>query len=166
MDPSFRWDDRGGCHFRITEKNMSKSFHITKQKIDETLASAPAKGKKLLEPLKSIAAENKLPINLLENAEVLDNKAEVHMEEGDLWLGLEGETTFIVGGELIDPFFSKGKDGVENKNELRAADIKNGEKIILKPGDWLWIPAGEPHRHFCAEVSRLAIIKIPRSNRE
>jgi mannose-6-phosphate isomerase-like protein (cupin superfamily) len=126
------------------------------------LQLAPAKGKRNLEPLKSFAAEHKLPFNLLEDAEVLDNKAEVHMEEGDLWLGLEGETTFIVGGELVEPIFSKRADGSENKNEIRAAQIKGGEKVILRPGDWIWIPPGEPHQHFCEKVSRLAIIKIPK----
>ncbi len=144
------------------KKITNNSTYISKEAIDAMLGGAPVQGKRSLEPLKSFSKENNLPINLLENAEVLDNKAEIHLEEGDLWLGLEGETIFIVGGELIEPYFSKSKDGVENKNEIRATEIKDGEKVTLKPGDWLWIPPGEPHRHFCAGVSRLAIIKVPK----
>ena len=144
------------------KKITNKSIHISKSAIEEMLKAAPVKGKRNLEPLKSFAAEHGLPLNLLEDAEVLDNKAEVHLAEGDLWLGLEGETTFIVGGEMMEPYFSRGKDGAENEREIRAVEIKGGETIVLKPGDWLWIPAGEPHRHFCDKVSRLAIIKIPK----
>ena len=33
--------------------------------------------------------------------------------------------------------------------------------MILKQGDWLWIPAGEPHQHSATGTARLVIIKIP-----
>ncbi len=74
------------------------------------------------------------PVGILEDTDVSDNLAEVHAKEADLWLGLEGEIEFIV----------------------------DGKKIIVRKGDWLYIPAGVPHQHNKpAGTARLAIIKIP-----
>src|SRR3989344_3888221 len=56
---------------------------VRKSDIDATLASPTAQGKRLLEPLKAMAAELKLPLNILEDKEV-SNEAEVHRHEGEL----------------------------------------------------------------------------------
>ena len=134
---------------------------VRKEEIDKTLANPGAPGKHLLEPLKSFAAANKLPFNILEDKEV-SNEAEVHREEGDLWHCLEGEVEFIYGGELVEPRPKKNPDGSIDKREWKAKEIRSGTKVILKPGDWLWIPAGEPHQHNKPEGhARLVIIKIP-----
>ena len=140
-----------------------KCVLVRKEVFDETLATAPTKGKHLLEPLKSIASENKLPLmGILEDTEVT-NEAEIHHHEGDLWLCLEGEVEFIYGGELIEPWFKKLPDGSEDRREVKAKEIKNGTREILKPGDWLWIPAGRPHVHNKLDgYARLVIIKIPK----
>lgn len=139
----------------------AKSVLVRKGDIEKTLANEPTQGKRLLEPLKSFAAEHKLPMNILEDKEI-SNDAEVHLHEGDLWHCLEGEVIFIYGGEMIDPWFGKKADGSENKNEIKAKEIKNGTTSVLKPGDWLWIPAGEPHQHVCKGTARLIIVKIPK----
>ena len=129
---------------------MNKCVLVRKEEIDKTLATAPTQGKKLLEPLKSLAGGNKLPFNILEDKEVLNNEAEVHKHEGDLWLCFEGEVKFIYGGEMVDPWVKKNTDGTENPNEIKAKEIKNGTETVLKTGDWLWIPAGQPHQHNCS----------------
>ncbi|MEK9186124.1 MAG: hypothetical protein AAB885_00905 [Patescibacteria group bacterium] len=139
-----------------------KCVLVRKEEIDKTLAFVPTQGKKLLEPLKSLAAANKLPFNVLEDHEVLSNEAEIHQHEGDLWLCLEGEVKFIYGGELVEPWFKKLPDGTEDKREVKAKEIKGGTESILKPGDWLWIPAGQSHQHLCEKTARLVIIKIPK----
>ncbi len=139
----------------------NKCVLVRKEEIDKTLATPPVVGKKLLEPLKSFASANKLPFNILEDKEVLNNEAEIHKHEGDLWLCLEGEVNFIYDGELVEPWAKKNADDTENPNEIKAKEIKNGTEAVLKPGDWLWIPAGQPHQHNCAGTARLAIIKIP-----
>jgi quercetin dioxygenase-like cupin family protein len=90
------------------------------------------------------------------------NDAEVHVKEADLWYVLEGEVTFIHSGEMVQPWFGKNKDGSENKNEIKAKEIKGGEKVTLREGDWFWIPAGVPHIHKTDGVCRMAIIKIPK----
>lgn len=133
---------------------MQNYFLLRKEEVNKILALVPEIGKRML--FKS----GDIPVGILEDREVV-NDAEVHKTEGDLWFCLEGEVTFVCGGELINPWFSKDKDGKDKINELKAKEIKGGTEIVLKPGDWLWIPAGEPHLHKCSGVVRLAIIKIP-----
>lgn len=140
----------------------NKCVLVRKEEIDKTLATVPTQGKKLLEPLKSLAAANKLPFNILEDKEVLNNEAEIHKHEGDLWLCLEGEVKFIYGGKLVDPWAKKLLDGRVDDREWKAKEIRGGTEAVLKPGDWLWIPPGEPHQHQCPGTARLVIIKIPK----
>jgi len=142
-------------------KNKTESTTITNQDIEKTLLSRPKQGKNLLEPLKSIAIKNQVPFKILEDSAVV-NEAEVHMNEGDLWSCLQGTVIFTCGGELVNPRMRKNNDGTNNESELVATKIKNGKKIILKKGDWLWIPPGEPHQHECDGVARLIIVKIPK----
>lgn len=135
-------------------------FHIHSDLIKRALDTTPAQGKRSLEPIKTLAAQNNLPIQILEDKEI-KNDAEIHMKEGDLWCCLQGEVRFICGGELVDPWFKKNANGGEDKNEIKAKEIRGGSEVILKKGDWLWIPPGEAHQHICLSLARLAIIKIP-----
>ena len=129
--------------------------------IARTLKAKPSGGKRLLEPLKSIAAANALPFNILEDKNV-SNDAEVHMHEGDLWCCLAGRVTFVCGGKMVSPWFWEKADGTKNKNEIKAKKIKGGKTMVLSPGDWLWIPAGVSHSHRTKGTARLVIIKIPK----
>ena len=140
---------------------MNKEVFVSGNQINETLAIKPVTGKKNLEPFLSFAKENKLPFSILEDYQVLESNAEVHTKEADLWLCLEGEVTFICGGELVEPWFNKLPDGSDNQDEIRSKQINNGEISILHGGDWLWIPAGVPHKHTALNIARLVIIKIP-----
>lgn len=126
---------------------------VRKSMIDSALAEPPVKGKRLLERFKSFAESSGFPGKILEDTEVT-NEAEVHRTEGDLWFCLEGEVTFVSGGELIDPREHKTPD------ELKGSGISGGTEYLMKPGDWLWIPAGEPHLHKTDATARLIIIKI------
>ena len=135
---------------------------IRKETVEATLAQPKSSGKHLLEPLKSLAASNALPFNILEDCEVTSNDAEVHEYEGDLWLCLQGEVRFTIDGELIDPKTRMQPDGSPKKGELYAEHIKGGNEIVLSSGDWLWVPPGQPHQHTCADVGRLVIIKVPK----
>lgn len=138
---------------------MVKAIIVRKEDISKTLATPALAGKRLLEPLKSFSAENKFPLNILEDKEI-SNDAEVHKLEGDLWHCLEGEVNFIHGGELVNPVFGKNADGSINENELSAKEISGGEEMIVKKGDWFWIPSGVPHKHSSNDTARLIIIKI------
>ena len=126
-----------------------------KEEMAEMLSQKPFAGKHQLEPLKSLFLAKELPFGVIEDFGVLESEAEIHKNEGDLWFGLEGEVEFTLGGELVDPWIKENGGG----NEIGGKSIKGGKVVILKPGDWLWIPPGEPHLHN-AKFGRMAIIKI------
>lgn len=140
---------------------MSASVFVSHGDIEATLAAVPVVGKRLLEPLASLARDKKLPFKIIEDHQVPVSECEVHMTEGDLWSCLEGKVQFTVGGKLVAPMYRKNSDGSDNVQELVADSIEGGQVHILEKGDWLWIPAGEPHLHVCDETARLMIIKIP-----
>lgn len=129
---------------------------IHKGRVEETLATLPTQGKRLLEPLKSFSLGEKVPMHILEDVEVA-NDAEVHRHEADLWHCLSGEVTFVCGGEMVHP--TVGGDD----REIKAKEIRGGQEIALTAGDWLFIPAGEPHLHKAEGTARLIIIKIPQA---
>lgn len=138
----------------------TRAIYIPKSKVDETLAASPIQGKKLLESLKSLAAETGAPLNIIE----LDhhtNVPEAHTYLDDLWYCIEGEVRFFVGGTMIEPRTRTAPDGTLDETEMRAKSIEGGKEIVIRPGDWLWIPAGEPHQHITEGTARLFIIKIP-----
>ncbi len=134
------------------------AVHIKKEFITETLSTEAAQGKRHLEPFKTFAKEHSLPVNILEDKEVV-NEGEIHDYEGDLWQCLEGEVTFVCGGVL-----ESKKAHPTKKGEWSGTGIGGGKEITLAPGDWLWIPAGEAHLHKTDETARLVIIKIPSSS--
>lgn len=142
------------------QKKGNKSVLIASSDIKGVLNQAPVQGKRLLDPLKAFSKAEGVPFNILEDKNV-DNDAEVHTHEADLWYCLEGEVTFVVGGEMVDPKPKDNKDGTFDNRELKSKEIISGTEISMKAGDWLWIPAGEPHKHKTDSVARLVIIKIP-----
>lgn len=133
---------------------------ISKSTINETLAQETSEGKRQLEPLKSLALAQKLPIQILEDTKV-SNDVEVHRHEGDLWVCLSGEVEFVVGGALVDPWAKQLPDGTLDDRELKSKTLTGGETHLLHEGDILWIPAGQPHLHRTDNTARLYIIKIP-----
>ena len=143
------------------QKKAFNSTLIKKSDIGETLQNEPKQGKNILEPIKTLARERAISYNILEDTNVT-NDAEVHLHEADLWNCLQGEVEFTLGGELKNGMHRKDANGNENPNELFAKEIIGGEKITLTAGDWLWIPAGEPHQHSAKGTARLVIVKIPK----
>lgn len=132
---------------------MNDFVYIPKDLIDQTLTKAAQPGKRQLEPLKSLSKEKAVPLNILEDHEVV-NEAEVHEQANDLWLCIEGEVLFTCGGNLVEPRKTDEKTG-----EWKGKSIEGGTDIVMKPGDWLWIPKGVPHLHRCEKIARLYIIK-------
>lgn len=143
--------------------NNTKCVVIKKEAIDSNLQNEYSIDpvKKLLEPLKSFSNLNKVPFNILEDVNIV-NDAEVHKHEADLWMCLDGEVTFIYGGEMVNPWVKTNADGSTDDREWKAKEIKGGTEVVLRPGDWLWIPAGEPHQHMTKSRARLVIIKVPK----
>lgn len=134
----------------------TSSFLLSKEDINEILTQAPPTGKKMLEPLKHIADTQHLPFNVIELTEHT-NKVEVHKYVHDLWFCLEGEVKFFCGGTMQEPY----THGTLDETELRAKGLEAAKEIVVRQGDWLWIPAGEPHQHITKNTARLMIIKVP-----
>lgn len=65
-------------------------------------------------------------------------KAEVHARDVDILYVLEGTSTVVIGGEVVDPQ-SVGPE------EIRGASIRGGDARRLAKGDLLIIPNGVPH---------------------
>ncbi len=135
-------------------------FHIPSLLIEKTLQQTPFQGKHLLEPFRAYAKEHRIPINILEDKAV-SNEPEVHINAADLWLCLEGEAIFICGGTLQGPHPKQNHSGTFDRDELVGTGIAGGKEVVMRKGDWLWIPAGCPHRHRAVGVARFMIIKVP-----
>ncbi len=99
-------------------------------------------------------------MNILEDKDIT-NDAEVHTHEADLWFCLEGQVTFEIEGALHEPVAKVLPDKTVDEREWKSKTIDGGRIVVMNPGDWLWIPAGQPHQHRCTGVARLVIIKIP-----
>ena len=133
--------------------------HVSKVDIDRVLDISPLVGKRMIPPFDNFKER---PFGIVEDHEFNKGGPEVHTHEEDLWIGLEGEAIFTVGGDLVDPYFYKSSDGIENRNEIKGKDIVGGKRIVIGPGDVLWIPAGMPHMHTAAGTARLIIYKSPK----
>lgn len=133
---------------------------IPKKDVDAALAVPSQPGARLLEPVKALTSANKVPFNIQENTNVTDSKPELHLKHADLWHCISGELTFLCGGTIVNKVHRKTPEGTGNPNELTGDKIEGGTNANLKPGDWLWIPAGVPHQMFCPNTSRTAIIKV------
>ena len=145
----------------MNQDSPKKFLLFRKAEIDSMLEAPPAQGKHMLEPLQRIAIANNLPFNIIEFS-AHTNKVEVHTYISDVWFCLEGEVKFLCGGVMQEPHTRVRSDGTLDETEMRAKGLKDAEEIIMKPGDWLWIPAGEPHQHITEKSARLMIIKVPR----
>ena len=131
-----------------------------KSVIDQTLQAPTEPGVRLLEPLKTLALAGKVPFNILEESH-MSGEPEVHLKHADLWGCLEGEATFLCGGELVGQTARINADGSPNENELKGDSITGAQETVVGVGDWLWIPAGMPHQHRADTSVRMIIIKIP-----
>ena len=134
---------------------------VSAENIAELLAQFPQQGKRELEPLKTFSKMTGMPLNVLEDTNIENNEIEVHTQMADLWYCLEGEEIFSLGGTLTDARHKLNKDGSVNEQEIRGTAATGASEIVLKKGDWLWIPSGVPHTHAASGTARIAIIKIP-----
>ena len=42
---------------------------------------------------------------------------------------------------MVDPWFGKNPDGGENRDEIKAKEIKGGDTVVLRPGACFFTPA-------------------------
>ncbi|HSC09279.1 MAG TPA: heme-binding protein [Steroidobacteraceae bacterium] len=65
-------------------------------------------------------------------------EAEIHLTEVDIFYVLDGQATFVTGGELLEP-----RD--LTPSEIRGSAIRGGTERQLARGDVITVPAGVPH---------------------
>src|SRR5262245_52693211 len=65
-------------------------------------------------------------------------EAEVHVRDTDIIYVLEGATTFVTGGAVVD-----GR--TTEPDEIRGRAIRDGETRRLAKGDVIIVPNGTPH---------------------
>lgn len=65
-------------------------------------------------------------------------QAEVHLKDADVIYVLEGATTFVTGGTVVDARPTA-------PDEIRGTAIENGEARRLGKGDVVIVPRGTPH---------------------
>lgn len=144
----------------------TKSIFIPKAVTDRVLGKPPLQGKHFISSFGKLFEASGVPqgaqgaIEILENHEVerFGNQTEVHRTAADLWVGISGSITFVVGGEVVEPRERVGADGSVNPNEIRGKAITNGAEYAVGPGDIFYIPPGEPHTHYGS--GRAFIVKL------
>ncbi|KKT81463.1 MAG: hypothetical protein A3B99_04175 [Candidatus Yanofskybacteria bacterium RIFCSPHIGHO2_02_FULL_44_12b] len=139
--------------------DSNKFVHIKRAEIDKALSVDSVAGKRMIPPFNGFSER---PFGILEDHQVKDGLPEIHTHEEDLWIGLEGEAIFTLGGELVEPYFKKLADGSEDEREIKGKSIAGGTEVIVGTGDVLWIPAGVPHMHTASGTARLLIYKNPK----
>lgn len=145
----------------MTPEKLDQFVCVSRLDINKTLNTSPVVGKRMIAPFDNFKDR---PFGVVEDHELNVGLPEVHAHEDDLWIGLEGEATFTIGGELVEPYFYKTSDGIENRNEIKGKHIIGGKRVAISPGDVLWIPAGVPHMHTASGTARLFIYKSPKRN--
>jgi len=65
-------------------------------------------------------------------------QVEIHAKDTDIIYVLEGTTTLVTGGTIVD-----GKPIAPD--EIRGANVMGGETRMLKKGDFVVVPNGTPH---------------------
>jgi mannose-6-phosphate isomerase-like protein (cupin superfamily) len=65
-------------------------------------------------------------------------EAEVHLSDTDIFYVLEGQATFVTGGEIVEPRNISA-------TEIRGRQLSGGEERRIGKGDVITIPRGVPH---------------------
>lgn len=86
---------------------------------------------------------------------VLDRPAEWHADEDDVFVVIEGEMHFTLGGEPAGPATTK-----DNLTWV-CPELNGGKSFILKKGEGTHIPAGTWHQWTAPTPATYAVAKVP-----
>ena len=78
-------------------------------------------------------------------------QAEVHDSWSDNIFIQDGEASFVTGGVAVD-----AKDSAPG--EKRGTSIKGGTTMVMRPGDYFFVPAGTPHQMILKPGQKLKFI--------
>jgi glc operon protein GlcG len=65
-------------------------------------------------------------------------EAELHLTDADIFYVLQGQATFVTGGEIVQP-------RNVSATEIRGIALTGGEERRIAKGDVIAIPRGVPH---------------------
>ena len=79
--------------------------------------------------------------------------AEIHENWSDHIFIQDGEASFIIGGIAVDAKTTA-------PGERRGTSIKGGSTMVMRPGDYLFIPPGTPHQMVMKPGQRVTFIGL------
>lgn len=116
-------------------------------------SSGISKGSHVLEGSQKLYNQG-FPMRIVRNFQVERRDAEVHLHEDDLFFIISGSVKFILGGKLT------GSIKTDDDLTFTSLDITGGREVVLGAGDWLHIPAGQPHQHITPNMVVLVVVKV------
>ena len=157
------------CHFLISlmNRNPQAVSFLPAIQVQESLlrdVSEIPDGSISLEPFRSLARSVGVPLSIVvdKNTSRESCVVEMHRTKADVWICIDGTIHFEIGGVMQNPRIHADKNGVPHDEEIRAKSLSLGTVYTLGKGAVLYIPEGQPHKHWTHEGSaRLWVVKIP-----
>jgi mannose-6-phosphate isomerase-like protein (cupin superfamily) len=99
------------------------------------------------------------PYNVNMELRKMGQAASVHETEAELFYVIDGAGTLVTGGKLME-------ERRTNAENLSGTGIEGGVTKRVSKGDWILVPAGEPHQFPAVEASglRLMSLHLPKIN--
>jgi mannose-6-phosphate isomerase-like protein (cupin superfamily) len=82
-----------------------------------------------------------------------DGEAELHEHDVDFFVAEAGEATLVVGGNMRGPH-------ITGPGEVRGTGIDGGDRVTMKVGDIVHIPANVPHQLLVKKEFLYYVIKV------
>lgn len=97
------------------------------------------------------------PIRTVGNTRTTPGEAEIHENVADVFMVMEGGSTFVTGGTVVG-----GKTTAPG--EIKGTGVNGGKTVQLSKGDVVIVPAGVPHWHKAVAKSiTYYTVKVPKS---
>ena len=93
------------------------------------------------------------PYNVNMELRKMGQAASVHETEAELFYVIDGAGTLVTGGKLIE-------ERRTNAENLSGTGIEGGVTKRVSKGDWILVPAGEPHQFPAVEGSGLRLMSL------
>jgi len=93
------------------------------------------------------------PYNVNMELRKMGQAASVHETEAELFFVIDGAGTLVTGGKLIE-------ERRTNAENLSGTGIEGGVTKRVSKGDWILVPAGEPHQFPAVEGSGLRLMSL------
>ena len=93
------------------------------------------------------------PYNVNMELRKMGQAASVHETEAELFYVIDGAGTLVTGGKLME-------ERRTNAENLSGTGIEGGVTKRVSKGDWILVPAGEPHQFPAVEASSLRLMSL------